>query len=52
MVERKIIVDDKILNEVIINYSKELEAQGIETFSIDRNIIATENGYKLAAYED
>ena len=41
---------DKVLNEAVIEYSKQLAAQDIETFKTDRNMIITEGGYKIAVY--
>lgn len=45
-----VLVDDKILHEAIKTYSKQLEQDKIETFKLDRNMIVTEDGYKLAIY--
>ena len=48
----KALDDDPILNSAIQHYSKELwDKEKIETFKLDRNMIVTENGYKLAFIE-
>lgn len=46
-----VLVDDPLLHHAIKEYSKELAKEDIETFKIDRNMIVTENGYKIAFRE-
>lgn len=46
-----VLVDDPLLHHAIKEYSKELEKDNIETFKIDRNMIVTEDGYKIAFRE-
>lgn len=46
-----VLVDDPLLHHAIKEYSKELEKDNIETFKIDRNMIVTEEGYKIAFRE-
>jgi len=45
------LIDDELLHFAIKSYSKELALSDIETFKIDRNMIVTEEGYKLAYRE-
>lgn len=45
------LIDDEVLNFAIKSYSEELALSNIETFKIDRNMIVTEDGYKLAYRE-
>ena len=45
--------DDPILATAIQAYSKELwQTDQIETFKLDRNMIITEDGYKVALTEE
>lgn len=45
--------DDPILSTAIQAYSKELwDTDKIETFKLDRNMIITEDGYKVALTEE
>lgn len=46
------LIDDEVLHFAIKSYSKELALLNIETFKIDRNMIVTEEGYKLAYREE
>ena len=43
---------DEVLHREIKIYSNELKAKDIETFKIEKNYIITEEGYKVALYED
>lgn len=45
--------DDPLLSTAIQEYSKELwQTKQIETFKLDRNMIITEDGYKIALKEE
>lgn len=46
-----VLTDDPLLHHAIKEYSKELAKDNIETFKIDRNMIITEEGYKIAFRE-
>jgi len=49
----KTLFEDDILSDAIQKYSKELwDTKQIETFHLDRNMIVTEDGYKIALTED
>lgn len=48
---REQLSDDITLHDTIVQYSKILEKQDIETWEIDRNLIVTEDGYKIAIYD-
>ena len=43
---------DRVLINGIIAYRKKLEEQGIEIFKREENILATEDGYYCAVYEE
>ncbi len=49
---RDMLLDDKSLNKVITEYSVELAKEDIETWEIDRNLIITEAGYKMALFAE
>lgn len=42
---------DENLNKLILEYKDELAKKDIETWVVDRNMITTEDGYKIALYE-
>ena len=44
--------DDKNLNKAILWYKEKLEKDNIETWLVDKNMIVTEQGYKLAVTEE
>ena len=46
-----VLEDDPLLHFAIKKYSKELAKEDIETFKVDRNMIVTEDGYKIAFRE-
>ena len=44
--------DDKNLIKAILWYKEKLEKDNIETWLVDKNMIVTEQGYKLAVTEE
>ena len=48
---QEFLVDDEKLIKAILWYKDKLEKENIETWLVDRNMIVTEQGYKLAVTE-
>lgn len=44
-------IEDRVLTNAICEYSKELRKQGVEVFERKQNVIATEQGFYFAMYE-
>ena len=47
-----ILIDDEILHEAIIRYREDLKKENIETWITNKNMIVTEDGYKVALDEE
>ena len=48
---QEFLVDDEKLIKAILWYKDKLEKENIETWLVDKNMIVTEQGYKLAVAE-
>ena len=46
------LIDDEILHEAIIRYREDLKKENIETWITIKNMIVTEDGYKVALDEE
>ena len=49
---QEFLVDDEKLIKAILWYKDKLEKENIETWLVDKNMIVTEQGYKLAVTEE
>lgn len=49
---KSVLIDDEILHEAIIRYREDLKKENIETWITNKNIIVTEDGYKVALDEE
>ena len=47
-----VLIDDEILHEAIIRYREDLKKENIETWLTNKNMIVTEDGYKVALDEE
>ena len=47
-----VLIDDEILHEAIIRYREDLKKENIETWITNKNMIVTEDGYKVALDEE
>ena len=47
-----VLIDDEILHEAIIRYREDLKKENIETWITIKNMIVTEDGYKVALDEE
>ena len=47
-----VLIDDEILHEAIICYREDLKKENIETWITNKNMIVTEDGYKVALDEE
>jgi hypothetical protein len=49
---RKGLLNDPLLHDAILYHSDQLAENDIETWLVEKNMIVTEEGYKVAMYEE